>query len=363
MSEELTSKNTRTNHKLKQRWKIAIIANIKDNDTTIWSDSSPEIAAEHDRIETINDIKYVLESHGHKIVFIPADKDLLKTLAREKPDICFNLAEGLGGDSREAQVPAILEFLRIPYTGSRVLANAISLNKTLTKRIWRDNKLPIASFQEFTNGNEYLQPDLAFPLFVKPSREGAGAGIESSSIIQNEGELRKYAKYIILNFKQPALVENFLPGREFTVGLLGNSENKRRPDWYTHNGYHFFPITEVETSESETPGVYTKILKEKNVGDIGGVQTLCPAIINADLEKQIYSLTLQAHNAIGALDVSRTDIRLDANGEPTLIEINTLPGLTKNHSDLCLQAQVEGTSYSDLILEILYLGASRWGML
>jgi D-alanine-D-alanine ligase len=158
-------------------------------------------------------------------------------------------------------------------------------------------------------------------------------------------------------------VETFLPGREFTVGILGNPENDRYPDWYINNGYHFFPITEVETSKSVTPGVYSKTLKEKDVGEIGGAETLCPATIDVELEKQIYSLALQAHNAIGALDVSRTDIRLNINGEPTLMEINTLPGLTKNYSDLCLQAQADGISYADLILEILYLGAGRWGML
>jgi D-alanine-D-alanine ligase len=365
MSEPLTrgEEEKHPGRRMKRHWKIAVVANIKDHNTTIRSDSSPEIAAEYDRLETINDIRHVLEEDGHKTVFIPADNNFLKIITREKFDICFNLAEGLGGEARESQVPAMLEFLRIPYTGSRVLANAISLNKTLAKRIWRDNKLPVAPFQEFNKGDEQLQPDLVFPLFVKPSREGAGAGIGLSSIVQNENELRRYAGWIISSFKQPALVESFLPGREFTVGILGNPENDRYPDWYINNGYHFFPITEVETSKSVTPGVYSKTLKEKNVGEIGGAETLCPATIDAELEKQIYSLALQAHNAISALDVSRTDIRLNINGEPTLMEINTLPGLTKNYSDLCLQAQAEGTSYADLILEILYLGASRWGML
>jgi len=365
MSESLTrgEKEKRPSRLKKPYWKIAVVANIKDHSATIWTDSSPEIEAEYDRIETINDIRQALEEDGHKTVFIPADNNFLKTITKEKFDICFNIAEGLGGDAREAQVPAALEFLRVPYTGSRVLTNAISLNKTLTKRIWRDNKLPVAPFQEFIKGDEQLQPDLAFPLFVKPSREGAGAGIALSSIVQNEDELRKYAGWIISNFKEPALVETFLPGREFTVGILGNPENDRRPDWYTNNGYHFFPITEVETSKSVTPGVYSKTLKEKNVGDDGGAETLCPAIVDAELEKQIYSLALQAHQTIGALDVSRTDIRLDINGMPTLMEINTLPGLTKNYSDLCLQAQADGISYADLILEILYLGANRWNML
>ena len=364
MSESLTRGKERTpGRRMKRHWKIAVIANIKDRNITIRPDSSPEIVAEYDRIETVNDIRQVLEADGHKTDFIPADNDFPKLITRGKFDICFNLAEGLGGDAREAQVPAMLEFLGIPYTGSRVLANVISLNKTFAKRVWRDNKLPVAPFQEFNNGDEQLQADLSFPLFVKPSREGAGAGVALSSIVQNEDELRRYAGWIISSFKQPALVETFLPGREFTVGLLGNPENDRYPDWYINNGYHFFPITEVETSKSITPGVYGKTLKEKDVGEIGGAETLCPATIDAELEKQIYSLALKAHNAIGALDVSRTDIRLDINGVPTLMEINTLPGLTRNYSDLCLQAQAEGISYDDLILEILYLGASRWGML
>jgi D-alanine-D-alanine ligase len=363
MSESLARGKGKTpGRRTKRHWKIAVIANTKDCNTVIRPDASPEIVAEYDRIETVNDIRQVLEGDGHKTVFIPADNNFPKQITREKFDICFNLAEGLGGDAREAQVPAMLEFLRIPYTGSRVLANAISLNKILAKRVWRDNKLPVAPFQEFRTGDEQLQRDLVFPLFVKPSREGAGAGIALSSIVQNEDELRMCSSRIIADFKQPALVETFLPGREFTIGLLGNHENSRHPDWYTHNGYHFFPVTEVETSKSVTPGVYGKTLKEKDVGEIGGAETLCPATLEAELEKQIYSLALKAHNAIGALDISRTDIRLDKNGIPTLMEINTLPGLTRNYSDLCLQANAEGFLYDDLILEILYLGASRWSM-
>ena len=363
MTNQVITANQHLNTRSKRTWNAAIIANIRDYHSNVWEDASPEIAAEYDDFETINDIKLVLESQGHIAAFIPADLNLTQALMEQRPDICFNIAEGLGGESREAQVPAILEFLRIPYTCSRVLANAISLNKTLTKRIWRDNRLPVAPFQEFISGNEKIQPDLEFPLFVKPSREGASIGIELSSIAHNEGELRRYAKLIISNFKQPALVENYLPGREFTIGLLGNTQNKRHPDFYSHNGFHFFPITEVDTSKSLTPGVYSKTLKKKDVGDPEGVETLCPASIDIDLQQKLYRLALQAHNSIGALDISRTDIRLDANGEPVLIEINTLPGLTRDFSDICLQTKAEGIAYSDLILEILYLGATRWGML
>ncbi|HRQ33842.1 MAG TPA: hypothetical protein PLM89_12135, partial [Anaerolineales bacterium] len=131
-------------------------------------------------------------------------------------NICFNIAEGLGGDAREAQTPALLEMLGIPYTGSRVLTNAISLDKTLTKRIWRDRRLPVAPFQEFVIGNESLRPELKYPLFVKPAREGTGMGVDTKAIVNTESELRERAQYIINTYQQPALVEVFLPGREFT---------------------------------------------------------------------------------------------------------------------------------------------------
>src|SRR5439155_23929266 len=130
---------------------------------------------------------------------------------------------GLGGDAREAQVPALLEMFCIPYTGSRVLTNGISLDKTLTKRIWRDRRLPVAPFQEFATGDEPLRPELAFPLFVKPAREGTGMGVDTKAIVKNEKELRERVKWVIDKYQQPALVETFLPGREFTVGVLGRS--------------------------------------------------------------------------------------------------------------------------------------------
>jgi len=363
MKNQIISDSPRLNTKINKTWKAVIVANVTDYPSTVWEDTSPEVVAEYDDLETVNDIKSVLEGDGHRVAFIPADMNLTKALAEQKPDICFNIAEGLGGESREAQVPAILEYLRIPYTGSRILANAISLNKAFTKRIWRDNKLPVTPFQEFIIGDEELQTDLEFPLFVKPSREGASMGVELASIAHTEAELREYARLIISKYKQPALVETYLPGREFTVGLLGNMQNKRHPGFYNHQGFHFFPVTEVDASKSITPGVYSKTLKKKDVGDPEGVETLCPASIGFDLQQKLYSLAFQAHTALGALDFSRTDFRLDAKGEPVLIEINTLPGLSRDFSDLCLQTKAEGFAYSDLILEILYLGATRWGML
>src|SRR4030095_16637975 len=183
--------------RLKRYWKIAVLANIKDDEHPKPEGVPPDAFADFDHIETIDSIRAALETDGHETVFIQADEDLPYALKEEKPDICFNIAEGLGGDAREAQVPALLEMLRIPYTGSRVLANGISLDKTLTKRIWRDRRLPVASFQEFALGDEPLRADLEFPLFVKPAREGTGMGVDMNAIVNNEQGLGERSGYIL----------------------------------------------------------------------------------------------------------------------------------------------------------------------
>lgn len=350
----------------KRYWKIAVLANIKDDSHPKPEGVPPDAFADFDHIETIDHIRRALESDGHNTLFLAADRSLPCTIQDEKPDICFNIAEGLGGDAREAQVPALLEMLGIPYTGSRVLSNGISLDKTLTKRIWRDRRLPVAPFQEFNTGDEPLRPELKFPLFVKPAREGTGMGVDAKAIVRDEKELRERSQYIIGTYQQPALVETFLSGREFTVGILGRSDAKlwsRHPDWYEKDGFHRFPVLELDVTRSVTPNVYGQAAKSKNVGEEGAPDYVCPADLDPDLEKKLKHYAWRAHNVLGTLDVSRTDIRLDDEGTPRLIEINTLPGLTPNYSDLCLQAAAEGIEYNDLILEILYLAAGRWGML
>jgi len=351
---------------MKRYWKVAVLANIKDESKPKPEGVPPDAFADYDHIETIDAIRAAIETDGHKAVFIQADEDLPFALRDQKPDICFNIAEGLGGDAREAQIPALLELLRIPYTGSRVLTNGISLDKTLTKRIWRDRRLPVAPFQEFVAGDEPVRADLEYPLFVKPAREGTGMGVDMKAIVNNEKELRERAEYIINTYQQPALVEAFLPGREFTVGVMGRADAKlysRHPEWYEKDGFHRFPILELDMTRSVTPMVYSQEAKSKEVGEEGAPGYFCPANIEPELEKKLKYFALRAHMLLNALDVSRTDVRLDEQGNPRVMEINTLPGLTPNYSDLCLQSKAEGIRYEDLILEILYLGASRWGML
>jgi D-alanine-D-alanine ligase len=348
-------------------WKVAVLANIKEHGKPLPEGTAPDAGSDFDYIETVDQIRAAIETDGHKTLFIQADANLPFELKKHKPDICFNIAEGLGGDGREAQTPALLELFKIPYTGSRVMANTISLDKTLTKRIWRDRRLPVAPFQEFIVGDESLRPELRFPLFVKPAREGTGMGVDPKAIVNDEAELRERVEYILRLYKQPALVETFLSGREFTIGLIGRWDSKkysRHPEWYDEkHGYHVFPVLELDSSRSVTPGIYSQASKSKSVGEDGAPGYVCPADVSPELNKKLQNLTVRAHMAIKAIDVSRTDIRLDAKGEPVLMEINTLPGLTPHFSDLCLEAGSEGIQYEDLILDILYLGASRWGML
>ena len=347
-------------------WRVAILANIKDESQPLPPGVPPDAYADFDHIETIDHIRRAIESDGHETQFLMADENLPFALKKYKPDICFNIAEGLGGDAREAQIPALLEMLRIPYTGSRVQTNAISLDKTLTKRIWRDRRLPVAPFQEFIAGDEPLRPDLNFPLFVKPAREGTGMGVDINAIVNNENELRERVQWVIGKYEQPALVETFLPGREFTIGIMGRPNARAcslHPDWYDKDGFHRFPVLELDSTRSVTPNVYGQAAKSKSVGEDGAPGYLCPASIEPDFSKKLQYLAWRAHLLLGALDVSRTDVRLDADGNPRLMEINTLPGLTPDYSDLCLQAKAEGIEYNELILEILYLAATRWGLL
>jgi D-alanine-D-alanine ligase len=350
----------------KLKWRVAVVSNIKDKNLSSSPGLPPDAFAEFDSIETVRLIQKAIETDGHKTELLLADKNLPRALEKYRPDICYNDSEGIRGDAREAQTPALLEMLSIPYTHSRVLSNAIALDKTLTKRLWRDHGLPTASFQEFATGEESLAPGLEFPLFVKPAREGSGMGIDENSIVSSLASMRERVNYIISTYKQPALVETYLPGREFTVGILGGPRSRdfgRHPEWYNQQGFHRFPVLELDSANAATPGIYSFAAKSELPGVPGAPNYICPTEIDPALESNLQSIGLRAHLAIGALDISRVDIRLDSQRLPQLMEINPLPGLTPGYSDLCIQAEAEGIQYEDLILEILYLAAGRWGLL
>ena len=235
--------------------KVAVLANLKHNAPT-WPGMSPDQWDDLDSWETIQGITVALEKKGHRVTFLEGDETLYNNLYAVKPDICFNICEGHFGDSREAQVPAILEMLRIPYTGSRLLTLALALDKPMTKRILSYHGLPTPLFQAFEREDEPLDPELKFPLFVKPSREGTGMGVSAQSIVYDEDQLRRQLHRIFERYNQSALVERFIQGREVTVGMVGNlttpvawripeNEEARR----IYQGLHFFPFRQVALSE------------------------------------------------------------------------------------------------------------------
>ncbi len=351
-----------------EKLRVALLANLKSNAPHL-----DGIADDHwDDLDSEQTVEILLEdirSGGYDCEFLEGDVTLVDNLVKLKPDICFNICEGHFGDSREAQIPAILEMMRIPYTGSKVLALSLALDKSMTKRILFWHELPTPAFQTFERVDEALQEDLLFPLFAKPSREGTGMGISNRSIIYTEPELREQIDYILRKYKQPVLVERYIEGREVTVGLVGNLVGpvaQRLPDPITalriQAGLHFFPPMEVDLKAfQESDIVYSNRLK---VDLADQLNYLCPAPLSREMIDELNWLAAACFRVVGALDVSRIDFRLDAhdNWKPYILEINPLPGLAPGVSDIVIEAAAEGISHTELVHMILNTALERYGM-
>ncbi len=346
--------------------RIALLANLKQNAPT-WPGLSPDRWDDLDSWETIQAITTALEKQGHRVIFLEGDHSLYNNLGAVKPDICFNICEGHFGDSREAQVPAILEMLRLPYTGSRVLTLALALDKPMTKRVLAYHGLPTPAFQVFEREHEPLDPALVFPLFVKPSSEGTGMGVSAESIVHNETQLRSQLRRIFERYSQPALVEHYIEGREVTVGLVGNLPEPvawRVPEDEESaritRGLHFLPPLEVDMAAypAEEGRLYTNRIKVEMVHQF---HYHCPAPLTTEQVEELNWLAAATFRVMGCLDVARVDFRLDANDahRPHILEINPLPGLNSGYSDLCLEAAAAGWSYDHLINRILEEAVER----
>jgi D-alanine-D-alanine ligase len=329
---------------------------------------SPDHWDDLDSDETIQAISDAIEAGGHHVTFLEGDVTLLDNLRRVKPDICFNICEGHFGDGREAQVPAMLEMLRIPYTGSQVLALALALDKPMTKRVLAYHNLPTPPFQVLERVNEPLDPGMQFPLFVKPSREGTGMGISAESIVRDEAQLRAQLRRIFERYDESALVERFIEGREVTVGVVGNltppvawriPEDEEAPR--ISRGLHFFPALEVDMAAypAEEAGIYTSRIKVELAHEF---HYLCPAPLIAEQVEELNWLTAATFRVTGCLDVARVDFRLDANDghKPYILEVNPLPGLNPHYSDLCVEAAADGWSYQELVNRILEEAIERY---
>jgi D-alanine-D-alanine ligase len=352
-----------------KKFRVALLANLKVN-APHWEGMLPDQWDDLDSEKTIENLLESIRSGGHECVFLEGDTTLLDTLRKFSPDICFNISEGHFGDSRESQVPAILEMLRIPYTGSRILTLALALDKPMTKRILHWHELPTPPFQTFERVDEPLDKDLSFPLFVKPSREGTGMGVSARSVVRDEGELREQIGFIHEKYRQTALVESFIEGREVTVGMVGNLIGPVARRMPAHEnapriqaGLHFFPPMEVDLKPYlDTDAVYSNRLK---VALADQLDYLCPAPLDDEMVDELNWLAAACFRVLGALDVSRVDFRLDANDnwKPYILEINPLPGLSPGISDIVIEAAADGIDHPTLVNMILETALKRHGMI
>src|SRR4030066_2606201 len=192
-----------------KQYRVALLANLKKN-APHFEGMAPDQWDDLDSEKTANALVEAIRVGGYICEFLEGDLSLINTLKSFKPDICFNICEGHFGDAREAQVPSLLEMLRIPYTGSKVLTLALALDKPMTKRVFAFHNLPTPDFQTIERMGEPLSPEMVFPLFVKPSREGTGMGVSRNSIVYSESEMREQISIIIEKYKQPALVERYI---------------------------------------------------------------------------------------------------------------------------------------------------------
>lgn len=304
---------------------------------------SEEETAEFDKKSTIDAIDNTLKELGHSTERIGNIWDLTKKLNKGKTwDLVFNIAEGLRGIGREAQVPAILDAYNIPYTFSDPLVLALSLHKGMTKRVLRDLQIPTPNFFEVYSVDDLKNVKLKFPLFAKPNAEGTGKGITAKSKIRNKKELFEVCEYLIKTFKQTVLVEEFLPGREFTTGIIGTGEKAK-----------VIGSMEVILLENAEPDVYSYANKDDWIGKIEY------KIVTDSVVKKAEKFALAAWKGLGCRDAGRIDIRVDRNGIPNIIELNPLAGIHPTHSDLPIICNMKNIQYKTLIEWIVESASER----
>lgn len=298
---------------------------------------SPEEVAEFDSEETIASIENALQTLGYSTERVGNIINLTHALAKgNRWDMVFNIAEGLYGIGREAQVPALLDAFQIPYVFSDPLVLALTLHKGQAKRVARDCGVPTADFVVVSNQNEVEKVNLSFPLFAKPAAEGTGKGINGQSKVSSKEELHATTARLLAKYHQPVLVETYLPGREFTVGIVGTGDKAR-----------CLGVMEIVISDRAKEATYSLHTKENWKGIVdyymatGEIESLCA------------ETALMAWNCLGCRDGGRVDLKMDASGKPNFIEVNPLAGLNPFHSDFPMLAQKKGIDFTMLLQLIM----------
>ena len=305
---------------------------------------SEEAAAEFDSEVTIAAVISAIEAMGHRVDAVGNARSLVRRLAAgERWDLVFNIAEGVNGRGRESQVPCLLDVYDIPYTFSDPLVCATTLDKSVAKRLVQCAGINTACFALVHCQGDLGNVTLPYPVFAKPLWEGTGKGVDGASRIETPSALASKAMRLLAEFRQPVLVEEYLPGREFTTALLGTGSSAR-----------VLGSMEIRIRGKAPARDYSYEIKEnwQQFVDYTGIE-------EPGLRREVESLALRAHQVLECRDASRVDIRLDRDGKPAFMEVNPLPGLNPPHSDLPMIARREGMTYNHLIAAIVESAAER----
>ena len=315
--------------------------------------SQPDLYAEWDEPETIEAVAAALSSVG-EVIRLEANSDFPRALAEAKPDFVFNLAEGLYGVSRESHVPAICEFLGVPYHASDPLTLALTLHKGRAKEIMAYYGVPTAPFIVATTRADARNVNLPFPLFAKPAQEGSGKGITQKSLCPNRARLVQVVGELLDTYQEPVLIESWLPGQEFTVAILGNGKEAR-----------CLPLVGMrfDALPLGAPPIYgyeAKWLWDTPQHPLDIFE--CPARVPKELARDVRSAALSAYRVLGCRDWCRVDVRCDAAGRPMVVELNPLPGILPDpddHSCFPKAARAAGMSYDELIQTVAHIAWRR----
>jgi D-alanine-D-alanine ligase len=302
--------------------------------------------AEFDREETVESVEAALAAAGYETERIGSFRRLMTALAAgRKWDIVFNFCEGMHGLGREALVPALLDEHRIPYTFSDPAVLAVCLHKGLTKRVVRDAGVRTPEFCVVSTPADVDEVRLSFPLFAKPLAEGTGKGVTPRSRITSPEELREVCRGLLREYRQPVLVEEYLPGREFTTGIIGTGAEAEAVG-----------SMEVIMRDTAEPHAYTYVNKE----DCD--ERILYELARGEDARACAEISLRAWRALGCRDSGRIDIRMDGQGRVSFMEVNPLAGLHPRHSDLPIICSLVGVSFPELIRRIMASATSRIGM-
>ncbi|MBI3087829.1 MAG: D-alanine--D-alanine ligase [Candidatus Omnitrophica bacterium] len=308
--------------------------------------------SEFDSPATLEAISGALRAAGHEVLLVEADESLPRWFFEHPVDLVFNIAEGTGGRHRESQVPAILESLGVPFTGSGSTTLSLALDKARTKQLLAYEGIPTPAWQVFRSPDDPLDPRLQFPLIVKPNREGSAKGIMRENVVQDASALRRQVRRVFGRYRQEVLVEEFIDGLELTVGVLGNDVLQA------------LPILEIDFAGCERSGefFYSWRMKEYEGNKELGLDPAhhCPARLPAATAAAVQRVALRVHRALGCRDLSRTDIRLRRDGTPFVLEINPLPGLSPQDSNFPIMTTAAGIAYPALITHLVGLALARY---